>query len=107
MQLAVTLSEETEDHVLAATSWSLGQIGRHTPEHAKAVAATNALPKLLELYLKSNSSEDLQMKVLTYVWTCCITYWKDTQGLYTLHGMKLAEQKAFNRMTHSSCFLAW
>ena len=67
MQLAVTLSEETEDHVLAATSWSLGQIGRHTPEHAKAVAATNALPKLLELYLKSNSSEDLQMKVHTYI----------------------------------------
>ena len=67
MQLAITLLEETEDHVLAATSWSLGQIGRHTPEHAKAVAATNALPKLLELYLKSNSSEDLQMKVRAYV----------------------------------------
>lgn len=62
VQLSVTLSEETEDHVLAATAWALGQVGRHTPEHAKAVASTNVLPKLLELNSRSTSSEDLQVK---------------------------------------------
>ena len=63
VQLALTLSSETEDHVLAATAWSLGQIGRHTPEHAKAVATSNVLPCLLDLHLRQDSSEDLVMKV--------------------------------------------
>jgi hypothetical protein len=49
--------------VKAATAWSLGQIGHHTPEHAKAVAVANVLPKLLHCYLKSDASEDLQTKV--------------------------------------------
>lgn len=44
-------------------AWALGQIGRHTAEHAKAVAGTNVLPRLLELHLDTASSEDLQMKV--------------------------------------------
>ena len=34
----------------AGTAWALGQIGRHTPEHAAAVADTNALPKLLSVF---------------------------------------------------------
>jgi len=62
IQLAIALSEESEDHVKAATAWSLGQIGHHTPEHAKAVAVANVLPKLLHCYLKSEASEDLQTK---------------------------------------------
>lgn len=62
-QLALALSEESEDHIKAATVWSIGQIGRHTPEHAKAVAMANLLPKLLELYMDASSSEDLQSKV--------------------------------------------
>ena len=64
VQLALTLAEESEDHLKAAAAWALGQIGRHTPEHAKAVALANILPKLLEWYLKPESSEDLQQKVL-------------------------------------------
>ncbi len=64
VQLALTLAEEKEDHLKAAAAWALGQIGRHTPEHAKAVALANVLPKLLEWYLKADSSEDLQQKVL-------------------------------------------
>jgi hypothetical protein len=40
----------------------LGQIGRHTPEHAKAVAVANVLPKLLQLYARTDVSEDLQTK---------------------------------------------
>ncbi|XP_034561696.1 sperm-associated antigen 6 [Notolabrus celidotus] len=61
-QLSLCLSEETEHHIKAATVWSIGQIGHHTPEHAKAVATANLLPKLLELYMDASSSEDLQVK---------------------------------------------
>ncbi|XP_004859930.1 sperm-associated antigen 6 isoform X2 [Heterocephalus glaber] len=59
-QLSVCLSEEPEDHVKAAAAWALGQIGRHTSEHARAV--THTLPVLLSLYMSTESSEDLQMK---------------------------------------------
>ena len=34
--LASALVTEPEDHIKAAAAWSLGQIGRHSPEHAKA-----------------------------------------------------------------------
>ena len=47
----------------AAAAWALGQAGRHTPEHAKAVAQANVLPTLLQCYLRAGSSEDLQTKV--------------------------------------------
>ncbi|XP_069007670.1 sperm-associated antigen 6 [Embiotoca jacksoni] len=61
-QLALCLSEESEHHIKAAVVWSVGQIGHHTPEHAKAVATANLLPKLLQLYMDAGSSEDLQVK---------------------------------------------
>ncbi|KAM7176535.1 sperm-associated antigen 6 isoform 3-T3 [Macrochelys suwanniensis] len=61
-QLSICLSEEREDHIKAAVAWALGQIGRHTPEHARAVAVTNVLPVLLSLYMETESSEDLQVK---------------------------------------------
>ncbi|XP_026218681.1 sperm-associated antigen 6 [Anabas testudineus] len=61
-QLSVCLSEEPEHHLKAATAWSIGQIGHHSPEHAKAVTAANLLPKLLQLYMDAGSSEDLQAK---------------------------------------------
>ncbi|XP_069369105.1 sperm-associated antigen 6 [Paralichthys olivaceus] len=61
-QLALCLSEEPEQHIKAATAWSIGQIGHHTPEHAKAVATANLLPSLLQLYMEASSSEDLQVK---------------------------------------------
>jgi hypothetical protein len=38
--LCVAVAEEQEDHLRAAAAWSLGQVGRHTPDHAKAVADT-------------------------------------------------------------------
>lgn len=64
VQMAIALTEEAEDHIQAAAAWALGQIGRHTPEHAKAVAVSNVLPKLLQCYLRADASEDLQTKVL-------------------------------------------
>lgn len=69
LQLAIALSEEEEDHIQAATAWALGQIGRHTPEHAKAIAQANVLPILLKLHLAPGTSEDLQSKVTLKGWT--------------------------------------
>lgn len=62
-QLAQCLFEETEDHVRGASAWSLGLIGSHTSEHAKTVALSNVLPKLLEFYMDISSSDDLKEKV--------------------------------------------
>lgn len=70
-QLAITLVEEPEDHIQAAAAWALGQIGRHTPEHAKAVAVANVLPRLLQCYTRADASEDLQTKVdLSHISVC-------------------------------------
>ncbi|CAM9784278.1 sperm-associated antigen 6 [Lethenteron reissneri] len=61
-QLALILVDEKEDYIRATTAWTLGQIGRHTAEHARAVAMSNVLPQLLQLYMSADSSEDLQAK---------------------------------------------
>ena len=63
VQLAITLNEEKEEHILAAAAWALGQIGRHSAEHSKAIAKANVLPQLLKLYLRSDPSSDLCSKV--------------------------------------------
>lgn len=60
--LVAALSEEAEDHMKSATAWSLGQIGRHTPDHAKALADTGVLPVLVALENDTHSSEDLKSK---------------------------------------------
>ncbi|XP_053988923.1 sperm-associated antigen 6-like isoform X1 [Hylaeus volcanicus] len=65
IHLSAVLHEEQNDRMLAVTVWAIGQIGKHTPEHAKAVAVANILPKLLELYNDANSSEDLKSKCNT------------------------------------------
>jgi len=56
------LINEPEDHLKAASAWALGQIGRHTPEHARFLAEADVLRRLLAVYLHENSSEDLQTK---------------------------------------------
>ena len=33
--LVEAVQEEEEDHMKAAAAWTIGQIGRHTPDHAK------------------------------------------------------------------------
>ncbi|XP_030055230.1 sperm-associated antigen 6 [Microcaecilia unicolor] len=61
-QLGICLADEPEHHIKAASAWALGQIGRHTPDHARAIALANILPRLLSLYMDAESSEDLQVK---------------------------------------------
>eukprot|EP00118_Oscarella_pearsei_P025807 m.308804 g.308804 ORF g.308804 m.308804 type:complete len:503 (+) comp44865_c0_seq1:76-1584(+) len=62
IQLSLVLSEEIEDHIKAACAWALGQVGRHSPEHSKAVALSNVLHTLLQCYMDPKSTEDLQNK---------------------------------------------
>lgn len=60
--LKEALVMEPEDHVKAATAWTLGQIGRHTPDHARALAEGDVLRHLLACMVHENSSEDLKTK---------------------------------------------
>jgi len=60
--LADALRNEEQDYVKAAAAWALGQIGRHTPEHAKHVADAHVFPTLVQIAGDSNSSEDLKNK---------------------------------------------
>lgn len=55
------------DVTLSVTAWTLMQIGKHSPEHSRCVAETNAFSRLLDLYLASTSSEDLKFKC-----KCCL-----------------------------------
>jgi len=60
--LFAALVEEPEDHIKSASAWSLGQVGRHTPDHAKAVADAGVLTKLVAVGSLAASSEDLKTK---------------------------------------------
>ena len=60
-QLAVILQEETDDKIRSATIWSLGQIGCHTTEHAKAIAVANVLPRYY--FVQCQLSTEFNFKV--------------------------------------------
>jgi len=56
------LLNEEEDHLKAAAVWSLGQIGRHSADHARALAQADVFRRLVEVYKDPSSSEDLKTK---------------------------------------------
>eukprot|EP00833_Pecoramyces_ruminatium_P004215 jgi/Orpsp1_1/1178247/evm.model.c7180000064585.1 len=63
--LAIALDEEVEEHLLAACSWTIGQISRHSPDHAKIVADNGILVKLLYIIkatINENINSDLFVK---------------------------------------------
>lgn len=62
LPLKDALLNETEDYIRAAAAWSLGQLGRHSPDHAKALANADVFSKLIEVYSSPGSSEDLKEK---------------------------------------------
>lgn len=62
LPLKDSLCNEQEDYIRAAAAWSLGQIGRHTPDHAKALAQADILSKLVAVYRDQSSSQDLRNK---------------------------------------------
>ena len=56
------IQNEPEDHLKAAAAWSLGQIGRHSPDHAKFLAEADVPSQLLAVYMLAESSKDLKDK---------------------------------------------
>ena len=56
------LVNEREDHIKAATVWTLGQVGRHTPDHAKALAEGGVFSPMVVLFGRDDSSDDLKLK---------------------------------------------
>lgn len=73
--LAEALRNEPQDYVRAAAAWSLGQIGRHSPDHAKYVAEANVFPTLVALSSDDSISQDLRnksSKALKHVLQKCI-----------------------------------
>ena len=56
------LTNEKEDHIKAAAAWSLGQLGRHTPDHARALAEADVLRLLLDSMQQGDASDDLKTK---------------------------------------------
>ena len=56
------LITEPEDHIKAAAAWALGQVGRHSPDHARALAENEVLRVLLANYMHEANSADLRTK---------------------------------------------
>ncbi len=56
------LIKEPEDHIKAATVWTLGQVGRHTPDHSKALAEGGIFAPMVVLLSREDSSDDLKAK---------------------------------------------
>lgn len=56
------LTNETEDHIQGVAAWTLGQLGLHSYNHAKAMAEADVLSHLLAVYKAPKSSEELKKK---------------------------------------------
>ena len=57
------LVNEPDDTVKATAAWSLGQIGRHSPNHAKALADADVPTRLMAVYVSPETqNEDLKIK---------------------------------------------
>lgn len=59
------LINEPDDNVKGSIAWTLGNIGKHSPEHARVLAEVDILRRLLAVYLHSESSEDVRNKAKT------------------------------------------
>lgn len=59
---ACMLAPGAEDHVRAACVWTLGQIGRHSPDTARAVVVADTLRHIQMFLVDNDSSDDLKDK---------------------------------------------
>ncbi|KAJ1512952.1 Sperm-associated antigen 6 [Coelomomyces lativittatus] len=53
-----TLTNEQDFQVKGACAWAFGQMGRHSSDHAKTVAANAVLPKLLTLLIHPQCTDE-------------------------------------------------
>lgn len=60
--LKEALIKEPDDHIKGASAWSLGNIGGHSAEHARAMAEADVPSHLLTVYTHTESSDDLKTK---------------------------------------------
>jgi HEAT repeat protein len=60
--LCFALSSSTSDQVKATATWALGQIGKHSSEHSRAVAEASVFPRLIEAFLSPKSTPELKAK---------------------------------------------
>lgn len=58
----LAVPDDENVYIKAAAAWSVGQVGQHSSEHAKAVAMVGVLPSLLEC-MKTSNNDDLVQKV--------------------------------------------
>ena len=58
LPLKDALVNEPEPHIKSAACWSMGQIGRHTPEHAKALAKADVFRRFIQVYKNASEFED-------------------------------------------------
>lgn len=65
--LSNALVNEQEEHIKAAAAWSLGQCGRHSPDHAKVIAENGVLPKLLKVLTAASGENDVSADLKTKV----------------------------------------
>jgi len=56
------LNNETNQHIKAATCYSLGNIGKHSPGHADELTEQGVLPLILYYYMSQESTDDLRSK---------------------------------------------
>lgn len=80
------LIKEHQDHIKAASAWTLGQLGSHSESNAKAMAENDIPKDLLDVYIDPMSSEDLKKKskkALKSILSQC-TYLQNLQPLITV-----------------------
>jgi HEAT repeat protein len=62
LPLSNALATSISDQVKSTTCWTLGQIGKHTSDHSRAVSEANVLPRLIEAFTSPKSSQELKSK---------------------------------------------
>ena len=73
-QLRDALNTESLAQVKSAACFALGNIGKHTQQHASDVAENNVLPLILYYYISNESTDDLKKKAkiaLKNIIRCC------------------------------------
>lgn len=85
--LVEALANEAEDHIRSATAWSLGQIGKHSPELAKVVTEAGAMPLFVTYLSYKGSSEDLQTKCEHALKVICnrLTHYPAIESMLQVH----------------------
>jgi HEAT repeat protein len=51
-----------QSHVRSSAAWALGQLGKHSPEHASTLTTLNALALLLDAHNDENAGDDVKLQ---------------------------------------------